>query len=261
MADAWGKMTGKPGIAFVTRGPGATNASVGTHTAHQDSTPLILFVGQIGRDMAEREAFQEVDYRRMFGEMTKWVAQIDNPCPHPGDGKPCVPRCNVGPPGPGGARTARRHADRTRRCRERPDLPHRAGKSRSCRPRQVPRHALRRRKPAGAGGRWRLDAGCLRRSGGLHRGQSPACRGRFPAPRPDGQPAPKLRRRYRARHQPDAKRPARRHRPADRPRFATWRNRQRRLHLFHIPQAEADYDPYLCRGRRTRQGLSGRSWD
>ncbi|MEE2720581.1 MAG: thiamine pyrophosphate-binding protein [Pseudomonadota bacterium] len=79
MADAWGKMTGKPGIAFVTRGPGATNASVGIHTAHQDSTPLILFVGQVGRDMAEREAFQEVDYRRMFGEMTKWVAQIDNP--------------------------------------------------------------------------------------------------------------------------------------------------------------------------------------
>lgn len=79
MADAWGKMTGKPGVAFVTRGPGATNASVGIHTAHQDSTPLILFVGQIARDMAEREAFQEVDYRRMFGEMTKWVAQIDNP--------------------------------------------------------------------------------------------------------------------------------------------------------------------------------------
>ena len=79
MADAWGKMTGKPGVAFVTRGPGATNASIGIHTAHQDSTPLILFVGQIARDMAEREAFQEVDYRRMFGEMTKWVAQIDNP--------------------------------------------------------------------------------------------------------------------------------------------------------------------------------------
>ncbi|MEK9644153.1 MAG: thiamine pyrophosphate-binding protein [Alphaproteobacteria bacterium] len=78
MADAYGKMTGRPGIAFVTRGPGATNASVGIHTAHQDSTPLILFVGQVGRDMTEREAFQEVDYRRFFGEMTKWVAQIDN---------------------------------------------------------------------------------------------------------------------------------------------------------------------------------------
>ena len=57
MADAWGKMTGKPGIAFVTRGPGATNASVGIHTAHQDSTPLILFVGQVGRDMSEARCF------------------------------------------------------------------------------------------------------------------------------------------------------------------------------------------------------------
>ena len=79
MAEAWGKMTGQPGIAFVTRGPGASNASVGIHTAHQDSTPLIVFVGQIARDMAEREAFQEVDFRRMFGPLTKWVAQIDDP--------------------------------------------------------------------------------------------------------------------------------------------------------------------------------------
>ncbi len=78
MADAWGKLTGQPGIAFVTRGPGAANASVGIHTAHQDSTPLILFVGQVARDMMEREAFQEMDFRRMFGVMTKWVAQIDN---------------------------------------------------------------------------------------------------------------------------------------------------------------------------------------
>ncbi len=79
MAEAWGKLTGKPGIAFVTRGPGASNASIGIHTAHQDSTPLILFVGQVARDMVEREAFQEVDFRRMFGQMTKWVAQIDDP--------------------------------------------------------------------------------------------------------------------------------------------------------------------------------------
>ena len=79
MAEAWGKMTGRPGIAFVTRGPGAANASIGLHTARQDSTPLILFVGQVAREMAEREAFQEVDFRRMFGQMTKWVAQIDDP--------------------------------------------------------------------------------------------------------------------------------------------------------------------------------------
>lgn len=77
MADAYGKMTGRPGICFVTRGPGATNASIGVHTAHQDSTPMILFIGQVGNDFVEREAFQEIDYRRMFGPMAKWVAQID----------------------------------------------------------------------------------------------------------------------------------------------------------------------------------------
>ena len=77
MAEAHGKMTGKPGICFVTRGPGATNAAIGVHTAFQDSTPMILFIGQVGGDFVEREAFQEIDYRRMFGEMSKWVAQID----------------------------------------------------------------------------------------------------------------------------------------------------------------------------------------
>jgi acetolactate synthase-1/2/3 large subunit len=78
MAEAYGKLTGRPGIAFVTRGPGATNASAGIHVAHQDSTPMIVFVGQVARDTIEREAFQELDYRRVFGTMTKWVAEIDD---------------------------------------------------------------------------------------------------------------------------------------------------------------------------------------
>ena len=78
MAEAHGKLTGRPGICLVTRGPGATHASIGVHTAHQDSTPLILLIGQVGRDMLEREAFQEIDYRLMFQPMTKWVAQIDS---------------------------------------------------------------------------------------------------------------------------------------------------------------------------------------
>ena len=77
MAEAYGKLTGRPGICFVTRGPGATNASIGIHTAFQGSTPLILFIGQIDSEVAEREAFQEIDYRRMYGQMAKWVAQID----------------------------------------------------------------------------------------------------------------------------------------------------------------------------------------
>ena len=77
MADAYGKLTGRPGVCFVTRGPGATNASAGVHIAFQDSTPMILFVGQVGRSMRDREAFQEIDYRRMFGQMAKWIAEID----------------------------------------------------------------------------------------------------------------------------------------------------------------------------------------
>ena len=77
MSDAYAKLTTKPAICFVTRGPGATNASIGVHTAYQDSSPMILFIGQVGSDVVEREAFQEVDYRRMFGQMSKWVAQID----------------------------------------------------------------------------------------------------------------------------------------------------------------------------------------
>ena len=77
MADAWAKLTGEPGVLFVTRGPGATNGAVGMHTALQDSTPVVMFVGQVGNDFVEREAFQEVDFRRMYGPLTKWVAQID----------------------------------------------------------------------------------------------------------------------------------------------------------------------------------------
>ena len=78
MAEAEGKLSGKPGVCFVTRGPGATNASGGLHVALQDSTPMILLIGQIARKDLDREAFQEIDYRRMFSEVAKWVAQIDD---------------------------------------------------------------------------------------------------------------------------------------------------------------------------------------
>jgi acetolactate synthase-1/2/3 large subunit len=77
MAEAYGKLTGRPGICLVTRGPGACHAAVGVHTAFQDSSPMILLVGQVGRDMMDREAFQEIDYRQMFGPVAKWAAQID----------------------------------------------------------------------------------------------------------------------------------------------------------------------------------------
>jgi acetolactate synthase-1/2/3 large subunit len=78
MADAYGKLTGRPGICFVTRGPGATHASNGVHTAREDSTPMILFIGQVDGAFAGREGFQEVDYKQMFGGLAKWVTQIDS---------------------------------------------------------------------------------------------------------------------------------------------------------------------------------------
>ena len=83
MAEAQGKLSGRPGICFVTRGPGATNASIGVHTAFQDSTPMILFIGQVASDQRDREAFQELDYRQMFGPgtlgMAKWVGEVHDP--------------------------------------------------------------------------------------------------------------------------------------------------------------------------------------
>ena len=83
MAEAQGKLSGRPGVCFVTRGPGATNASIGLHTAFQDSTPMVLFVGQVAADQRDREAFQELDYRQMFGPgtlgMAKWVGEVHDP--------------------------------------------------------------------------------------------------------------------------------------------------------------------------------------
>ena len=81
MAEAYAKLTGKPGVVMVTRGPGASNAMIGVHTAFQDSTPMVLLIGQVGTDMVEREAFQEMDYRRLFSECTKWAGSIDSILP------------------------------------------------------------------------------------------------------------------------------------------------------------------------------------
>ena len=82
-ADAYGKLTGRPGVCMVTRGPGATHASTGVHTAMQDSTPLVLLVGQVPREHRGREAFQEIDYEQMFGRIAKWVFEIDRAGAHP----------------------------------------------------------------------------------------------------------------------------------------------------------------------------------
>src|SRR3977135_2575005 len=79
MAEAIGKVTGRPGVCFVTRRPGATNPWAGIHIGQQDSTPMIMFVGQVETSVKEREAFQEMDYRAVFGSMTKWTVEVDDP--------------------------------------------------------------------------------------------------------------------------------------------------------------------------------------
>jgi acetolactate synthase-1/2/3 large subunit len=99
MAEADGKLTGRPGICFVTRGPGATHASVGVHTAYQDSTPMILFIGQVKRSVRGREAFQEVEFRQMFAPLAKWVAEIEDPARIP-EYVPAPFNATSGRPGP-----------------------------------------------------------------------------------------------------------------------------------------------------------------
>jgi acetolactate synthase I/II/III large subunit len=100
MAEAAGKATGRPGICFVTRGPGATNASPGLHIARQDSTPMILFVGQVPRDVRDREALQELDYRATFGSIAKWVTEIDDPARIPEIVSRAFYTASSGRPGP-----------------------------------------------------------------------------------------------------------------------------------------------------------------
>ncbi len=100
MAEAVGKVTGKPGICIVTRGPGATNASAGVHVAQQDSSPMILFVGQIERGQRDREAFQELDYRAAFGPQAKWATEIEDPARVPEYVSRAFHMATAGRPGP-----------------------------------------------------------------------------------------------------------------------------------------------------------------
>jgi len=100
MAEAYGKLTGRPGVLFVTRGPGACNAAIGVHTAHQDSTPMVVLIGQVASDQEEREAFQELDYRRFYAPLCKWAAQIEDAERIPELVSQAFHRATSGRPGP-----------------------------------------------------------------------------------------------------------------------------------------------------------------
>ena len=137
MACADGALTGRPGIAFVTRGPGATNASIGVHVAMQDSQPMILFIGDVDRGMRDREGFQEVDFAAMFTPLAKWAARIDDPARIPEYVARAYSVGDVGPPRPRRARAARGHAA------SRPPKRSNARASRRPRNRQRPRRWTR----------------------------------------------------------------------------------------------------------------------
>ena len=119
MALTEGRLTGRPGVCFVTRGPGATNAAHGVHIAEHNSAPMILFIGQVERAMLGRGAFQEMDYRAFFGSVAKWATEVESRGANPRSRPARLPRRHAGSAGAGGDRAARRHAGRDRRGRRR----------------------------------------------------------------------------------------------------------------------------------------------
>ena len=182
MAEAYGKLTGKPGVLLVTRGPGACNASIGIHTAFQDSTPMVVLVGQVARHQIDREAFQEVDFRRMFGPLAKWVTQIDMAERVPELLNQAFQVAVSGRPGPGRRRAAGRHAARPRRGRDDRTVQGRPRVSRYGRPRRIAPAARSRRAADRDGRRQRLERRGLRRHRPLRTGQRPARMLLVPAP-------------------------------------------------------------------------------
>ena len=224
MAEAYGKLTGRPGICFVTRGPGATNASIGVHTAFQDSTPMILFIGQVARDQRGARGVpgdRLPPHVRPDGQMGR--RRSTTPRASRNMSASAFHRAVNGRPGPGGAGAARGHADRHASTSPTPAATSRSSPSPA--PRQM--HDLRElldeaKRPLMVlgGGGWTAEA--VRRHPRLCRGGRSAGRLLLPLPGPVRQPPPELRGRRRHRHQPEARRAREERRPAARRRRRGW---------------------------------------
>ena len=262
MAEAYGKLTGRPGICFVTRGPGATNASIGVHTAFQDSTPLILFIGQVDSEFTEREAFQEIDYRRMYGQMAKWVAQIDRADRVPEMVSHAFHLAVSGRPGPvvlalpEDMQTARATVADTRA------LPARRRASRRRRHAEAARHACASGAPVRD--RWAAAAGTssLRRRRGICAGECTAGRRAPIAARISSTTAIRTTSATLAVGMNPAARAAHSQcRPAARDRAAPGRMDHDQLHADRHPAPEAEIRSRACRRRGTGPRLSGRPAD
>ena len=262
MAEAQGKLSSWPGVCFVTRGPGASNAAIGLHTAFQDSTPMVLFVGQVAADQRDREAFQELDYRQVFGPgtlgMAKWVGEVQHADRLPEYVARAFHTAMQGRPGPGRAGAARRHADHADRGAG--AAAHRAGAGLAGARRVAPAA----RAPAGGAAparhcrrpaverRERACAATLCRelavAGGLRLSLSGHVR----------QPPSAVRRRRRHRHQSEARRARARGRPDPGHRRATGRDDDRRLRAPGGAAAAADAGASASGRRRTGPRLCRR---
>ena len=254
-ADAYGKLTGRPGICMVTRGPGATHAATGVHTARQDSTPLILLVGQIARAERGRESFQELDYEAVFGPMAKWAFELDDPARIPEVLARAYTVADQRPARTGRARAARGRARGQRRrgrCAPLPGVAPVALRSGARRARGAagPRAQAvraRRRRPVGSGGCDRVHGlgGRVRAAGRRH----------LPPPGRHRQHVRRLRRRRRHRRQPAAGPAHPRLRPADRRRHPADRDRDAGLHAARAAGRAAAARPRPPGPRRARARL------
>ena len=261
MAEAYGKLTGRPGIAFVTRGPGATNAAIGVHAAAQDSTPMILFVGQVGGDFVDREAFQEIDYRRMFGSVAKWAAQIDRAERIPEYVAHAFRIAMSGRPGPV---VLALPEDMLSARAEVSDAPRIDATGAAPGPALVAAAAERlaaAKRPLVIVGGSRWDAAaCLALREAAEALALPVACGFRNQDLFDNR-HPLLRRRRRYRHQPQARRARPRCRRAARDRRAAGRNDDVGLHAARAARPRAGADPRPPGRRRARPGLPARARD
>ena len=261
MAEAWGKITGEPGVLFVTRGPGAANAMSGLHVAKQDSTPMLTFVGMPARDTEDREAFQEIEVKQLFSSFVKWAAVIRDTQRIPEYVSHAVHVARSGRARPRRAGPAGGHAgSRVRDCRRQVCTHRRAAPGRR-RPRPAAGEAHESRAAADDHRRARLERGVAEIHPGVRRALRHGGRAGLPLPGLLRQPASLLRRLRRHRHRCEARGCREGRRPADRHRRAARRDDDQRLHAPRHPQPEAVPGARPSLARRAGLGLPPRSAD
>ena len=255
MAEAFAKATARPGVCFVTRGPGACNAAIGVHTAMQDSTPMVLFVGQVARDASEREGVPGNRLPPHVRAGGQTGPPDRRPAAHPRTRPPRLPRRRFGASGAGGRRPPRRRSARARANRRRTALRSRAPPPRAGSDNRLARPARRRRTPPSHARRFGLERSRLRRHARVRGSQRAAGLRLVPPSGPVRQRPSQLCRRPLDLRQPAAHGAPRRGRPAARRRRSPRRDHDPRLRRARHPRAAPDTRPHLPRSRGDRPRL------